>query len=986
MRPCQLTFSAFGPYPTSNYIDFELLQQRQIFAITGPTGSGKTTIFDAICYALYGVGSGSERANDMFRSQHSDLATPTYVKLCFEVKSKKYTITRWPAQMRASKRGSGQTFDEARVELELDDKIINRHKQVNDYINELLGMNKEQFKQIVLLPQGEFKKLLMSNSRDKEEIFRKIFDTSMISKMQQKLQADKTSLEKEMTLITNKINALTMQLGKNVTEEQVNLIKVNASYNCQQIASAISDLENKLTTLNKQLDDTNLVAKLQTDLKVYDSNLEQVVAKQATIEQYKTVLKLQKPISKFQIHNQKLNQITSTIKNQAIELETLNRQIECGFKEQKELTANLDIATDKLQTISSIEREIDTLEKIEQSLKQYAKLQTEDKNLSEQIDKIQVTLESDKQHYQANLKQQEMLQSQVKMLKNYELTITQCEIQKAELQTVLNYFTQQERAVLKQESVMSKYLANNQKYVSQSEHVIYLNDNFIKEQAAYIAENLSDMQKCPVCGSQHHPNLATFSKEHVDATQIEAETETLKLLENEHITLKEQLATVKAQIANYQNLIGDYQKEQSKERLMKVEDELRQAQQQLALTCDANIKLETIDSKIATQIQQISASEQELHKLQLMQVAVHTKLVEMQTQTASYLNQNVDERLQSLKNESKQIQSKHQALTQEVNQINLKITKLQAKQEGLTQQINNHQEEKQQLEKLVVSLQSQLTTIDSKHLKLNIEQIQLEVDEYNEQVVNLNTKIEQVNLQIASLESFDSDALQQQIHKHSINLECLQTLNEQFKLRHQLAIQIDEQLKLLLKSNSKFANKYRDIEVLSNIASGRIGSKISFERYVLAVYFKRIINSANLYFQKMTNNRFTLIYQATGKKNEAQGLGLDIYDMHTDASRDVKSLSGGESFKASLALALGLSDIIGSESGGIQIQTMFIDEGFGSLDEESLAAAIDTLLEVETSGRIIGLISHVDQLKTQVENKITINSTNQGSSLQVEFS
>ncbi|GAA0071216.1 SMC family ATPase [Clostridium sardiniense] len=1032
MRPVKLVISAFGPYAEKQELDFRELKGRNIFVITGTTGSGKTTIFDAISYALYGEASGESRENDSLRSHFADDDTETFIELDFELRGDVYKVVRSPKQKKRKTRGEGFTDKEPEAELVLPNgKVITKVKAVNDKITEILGITKEQFKQIVMLPQGEFKKLLLASSVEREGIFRKIFNTYAFEKIQSSLKDKAIKLSKERNLCKEKMKTYLENIqGEHniligeyidfplVIEELTELID-NEKSSYKQNKDLLNEIKAALEKKNKEKligEQNNALLKEKEETTI---SLEKELLKEADFESKKEILlKIKKAkdikyIEEKYIDLNKRLEIKDTEYNNSIkDIERLKNELS-----KQEDFVKVEENNDKLRV--ELTEEIGKLRNIEPKIEAYEKEKKLIITFENRIKEITTEIRNKQLRLEENKKIREENEA---ILKN----ISELEIKKVNLENSIKDETKRinelrdlyEKVRLYEgikndhTKFKSEYSQFEIKYKNIKSEYENLEEIYKKEQAGILANELVDGIPCPVCGSLDHPNPASKSggsiptEEELKKKKIEFEKYEKK--NNEKII---NLTEINSNVNNALQHINDILKSVNiGDDFSTYEDNLkviiRDKGIELKKTIDSiNNELKDIIIKINNK-DSLQKRNRELEEdIKILEAAIEllnnedkgtfAKLEGLKA-SCNNLKKDIPDEVNSINSLAKSIKDKEKQLEDSKNRLIALVKKRdntikifegeKSKCKEIERSIKELKKDiKKAKEDFVVNLGKEgfLNVDDYNNTKIYIDKIDIldkEIIEYNKKIgilmeakETLNKKCE--NISVVSIEEIDD----------SIKCMKIDEKEKEDKLKQEFSI-IDNNmnvLKKVIELNKEFKEKedeYRVIGELSELSNGRKAPYISFERYVLASYFQDIIDAANLRLEKMTGDRFSLRRKTSKSKGAGQkGLELEVYDNYTASSRDVSSLSGGESFKASLSLALGLSDVVQSNSGGVSLETMFVDEGFGTLDPQSLDNAIDSLLDLQRGGRLVGIISHVEELKERVDAKLEVKATKNGS-------
>ena len=1038
MRPIKLTISAFGPYASKQVIDFEELKGRNIFVISGKTGAGKTTIFDAISYALYGEASGESRETDSLRSHFADDNTETYVELEFELRGEKYTVNRVPKQKKKKARGEGYTEKSADATLTLPDgKVITKVKNVTDKIIEILGITREQFKQIVMLAQGEFKKLLLADSVEREGIFRKIFNTYDFEKIQAELKDKAANLSKNRT--------------KSKHEMEINLKNIKGEHDI--VIDEYVDFPLVIEKLKDLLErDNNIYKTLNEEGKEVDNNLQVKNQEKAIIETNNNLLKekeiitkaLEELLSKEDEYKNKAKAIidgknakeVKYIEDKLIETtkkltkreEDYNlslKNIDSLKLEQEEANKLLQIEESKECDREKLSVEINNLNKLEEKIIELDSLNNKVMHLKQSAENSKLQIINNKKETEELKKSKEEKELQLK-------DIATLETKKVELESDIkakNKTLDEVRELFKViRSFQNTYIEHNNKakeykefeveYKKVKENYEKMDDLYKKEQAGILASKLQENEPCPVCGSTNHPNKATIKENLKIPTKEELKVakENLDKLEKENLekinnltTLNSNKTTYLEQVNNHLSMLSatlnidkTFNSETAKvvknlgTELKSVIDKLKD---ELLKVIDKISLKEKIEKELNLITTTINEREHSLIKLEECEKNYTTELTQNITKIDEYKKE-IPENITDLKTLNNLIEVK----TKELNISKEKLAKLRLENENLAKKLEGENSTSKEINKSIEELKLEIAnnkanfneaikeqgfdniqTYEDAKLQISmVESLEKEVENYNSELKLTKAKQEDIINKTKDIVFMDITTIDEEIRSIQNNKKELES-----KLRELHAIIVGN--KTILKNVENLNIEFKEIEEeykvvgeLADLANGKKAPYISFERYILASYFEDIIEAANIRLEKMTGDRFSLIRKTSKSKGAGQkGLELEIYDNYTDSSRDVSSLSGGESFKASLSLALGLSDIVQSNAGGVSLDTMFVDEGFGTLDPQSLDNAIDSLLELQRGGRLVGIISHVEELKERIDAKLEVTSTSKGS--KVEF-
>ena len=905
MRPLKITMSAFGPYAGEVTLDMQKLGKSGIYLITGDTGAGKTTVFDAISYALYGEASGNYRENTTLRSKYASADTPTFVELEFEYNNEIYKINRNPEYPRPNKRGEGFTKQSANAELVMPDgSVITKIKEVSAKVEEIIGINKNQFSQIAMIAQGDFRKLLNCETNERSKIFRKIFKTEPYHNIEIKLSSLfnelKRNREKEKSGIEQYINQLKCNENDTLSLE-LERVK-SGDVLIEDVIKLAGEIINKdtleYTKTQKNIESINEeIEKINSNIKLYENQ-------EATKKAYaKASAKLE-------------------------ELKTKRNECEKAYKSAAAQRERLDDLTRKINLINSKMPKYDELKSLENSINERTQSFEKSNNslklkqqeitlLEKEIDEKSKALEEVKGAdllVQKLTAQKEEISKKAEALKELKTEIDRCKTEQKNLKNAQSFA----------KSALDEYGALENEY-----NQIYI--AFFNEQAGIIADELKDGEPCPVCGSTSHPNLARKSENAPSQADVESAQNLVKKAQEKADKARDTASALKSRFdeiaANVKsaakklfgtddNVFDDYNSNIS---ALKKEYDCT-----LALLKTANEKL-NLYQKL----------DKEIPKIQEKQKSLSDEISTLNTQKASdeaFISENT-KRVISIKSEldfesADLAKDKLKEYTNLSNDIKNAIEKSKNDFDDIKSKYDTQKGTKASLENALKEFKEiDLASLNEKSLKLN--EYKKDVDE-------------------------TAKSLYSRIDSNKLLVDNISKKRDILK---------------------EYDDKYVWLKALSETANGDISGKekITLETFVQMTYFDSIIRKANIRLLTMSDGQYELVRRSdaeTLKKNE--GLALDVIDHFNASTRSVSTLSGGESFMASLCLALGLSDEIQSSNGGIKLDTMFVDEGFGSLDGEALDRALSALTSLSQGNRLVGIISHVDALCDRIDNKIVI--------------
>lgn len=1018
MKPIQLTMCAFGPYKGKEMIDFRELKDNRLFVISGPTGAGKTTVFDGISFALYGNGSGTDRKeNKTLRSDFADDKLNTAVELVFEVNDKTYRVMRQLGHVKAgNKTATGEAYEFMEVLADGSEiKVVERQRvtDINARIEEIIGLTYDQFNQIIMLPQGEFRKLLTSSSENKEAILRKIFKTERYGKMVDRLEEKKQQAQQQAKQVAavkdNYIGQLSAVLptresklfallvdNSNLYQIQRALVDEQAFY-AQQVSEQQKHYEQSFQIHSEQqrqlVEQQNVNARLDQ----FEVRNQQLTVKKQQAPMYEAKLVEAERATRanhLEAFNVRCVGLKKDVDTKTLELQQVTVQHEQAVKQAEQAQTVFEQEKVKEQERQQLAEQMRDLEKLKPM---YQELETQ----KSQVQQVTQQVATAKQQVEAMTAQLKAEQGRVVSLsaafeEKQQQTFALPELLKRQqhvkeavtvLGKVVQAQTQRASLQAQAETVRRAYEEKKQDYEKQEQL-------WLQNQAYHLAQQLEVDCPCPVCGSKEHPAIVQESEGAVNEA-------TLAALRQHRDEAAQQATMIRAQVEVTEQTVQQFEENM----------------QQLVVTVAEQSKLEQelveLSGKITTLQSQAQQLQQERSQLQQLQQQVQTLQSGLQDKERAYYQLENERVLQVARFEQKQGQiPQHLAslaeLTQALQQAITAAQQLQhawqaaqANQEHTRGNMTRLEEAvkytKQALEEVSTRLEQAkaeflqemekagFTTYtaftEAKRTESDIAQLKQVYLQFTNELHTLVTTVAEEEKQLKGQEKQDLSVLEEQVSRLKIAYEQALHLVNQSKEYERTCIDYEEKLEKVageMEHLEKISNEMID---LYNVLRGNNSKKVSFERFVQMSYLEQITEAANHHLYSLSNGQYRLTcserQEGFGRQS---GLALDVYDSYTGQERDVKTLSGGEKFNASLCLALGMADVIQSFQGSVRIDTMFIDEGFGTLDEESLLRAIDILIALQQSGRLIGVISHVAELKAAMPAILHVIKTKSGHS------
>lgn len=1038
MKPLSLTLKNFGPY-INETIDFTKFEDSSLFLISGKTGSGKTTIFDGMSYALFGESSGKLRLGKEMRSTFADPSEATEVTLLFKHNEFLYELNRLPEQELFKKRGTGVRKQSAKISLIVKDaqgkelRAYSKRREVDELIQELLHLNANQFAQIVLLPQGEFRTFLIAKSDEKEKVLRNLFGTELYQLFSENLKERLKIANQEIQETQQKIELKTEQLHWSEEPEPTMTLfeKLQLLESQQQEAQQQLLVEREqITTLKQAKQAKEQVRYAIEERQNLQQQKEELLEKKTKQAEQETVIERLKE----QIQQLKWSQKQQSLAEKVFEKRSEKQQKEQETKsKQQALMETQQALTDWQAILSELEEQQpliaekqERLQTIQRQLPQYQEY--------EQLAQQQI---AEQANYQAIQKEYESCQQEKITLADKVATAKQFIEQEGTL----------EKANFECSSVadhwqnfVERWQKNQKAWQKISQNQVELHEltqRFAVEQQQKSAEEaklqtkksqwaslqiqrlsllLEEGEPCPVCGSLEHPkqqthqevSLEEINQAERELTEVEKTvqrfTETLSALRAEkqqkESQLQEQEAAyteeqeqLAAQFADLQlPLTGLTFSQVTPAEIAEVESQLAKEKQQIAqklteISVEKD-RLAELEEQVAENSQRFEVLRQQVETMQqsLERITIQQQMIASQLLDATVTYEEMTKQQALLQEELSAFERQKENVTTQGETLK--------KEEMILESTLTHLEKEQQtLQQTVAQLESQLNAVLTEQ---GVTEDQLTewlkevptLESQQEQIALFEQEQTQLTIQLAEIEKKLSSDTFPELSLITTEIEQItQQIEEQEKKYYQLHEKMLNNQQLVQEINAQrttIEDKFEEVAALQQLAdtvNGNNPKKISFERYMLQTYLERVLTVANQRLDRLTNSRyqFELNHEAGSYRNQT-GLEINIYDDNSGTVRSAHTLSGGESFIAALALALSLAEVIQEQAGGVLIDALFIDEGFGSLDEEALEMAMEALETIENEGRMIGIISHIGELKARIPQQLQIKSNGNGQS------
>ncbi|MCR5736857.1 MAG: SMC family ATPase [Eubacterium sp.] len=1049
MKPIKLRMSAFGPYAGAvPEIDFEDFEESGLFLISGDTGAGKTTIFDAICFALFGVTSGTYRDAKNLRSDYATADVETFVEFLFSHQGQEYRVYRQPTYERPKKSGTGTTTQAEVVALyEGSEAPLEGTKKVNARIRELLNIDEKQFKQIAMIAQGEFWKLLNATTDERTKILRTIFMTEDYNKIEFKLkeymdqsQAEKKTME---TTLNNELERIAVRkdslLAENLSDFQAKAQESKSFWN-------IKDILNLLQEIHEE--DEELSQKEKEQLKAQQSVLDREKGKLNVAEMNNQLLKRLETLKAEEKVLLEQQEAMKAMEEKLGRQKVATREVKPAYSEWKGKCGEIvqkqqELLDQQEQTEQSKERQ----EAAEQRRKSAGERKGEGELLQKKADRIEEqeplyeqreTLQTELAAFQKNGKdlqdrKEQLEQEEAELQKkrsNLETEITKLKDAPTMLQKIVSEKENLERLQKELKELMEDVpkVSNLRNALEQKQKACqnamdaYQKADEEKRQAEQLldycraglmAQKLSKGSPCPVCGSTEHPHPARLSEDSISEEAVKNISEQVEVLRSKKDGLVTEAETTKASLESEEKHLNQKMEKIQKNAVFaqveigssldvydaNLRQQLLLVQEKERTWKDEAVRLEDSQKELEKNhtAQQELAQKKEINGGKLLENTSHISAVQA---SLSGLEQLEFDSVQAAREEKEKAKTLAKEIRKEIEEAEVawqdavnNYTACKTKLQTLSASLQQEKKKEETLRKHYEEIRKE-KEFDSEEsfLEYAVEESALEETEriltkyYSDVQVNQG-QLQDAMENAAGKELINLEELQETVRWESVVLSDLQRVMNQTLVRMEKNAETRQKMEALEQPLMDITKQSERCSRLYNLVKGKLYGKpkITLEQYIQATGFDRIIHAANRRLMPMSDNQYELHRRENAMEIKGSTfLDLEVLDNFTGRRRPVGSLSGGESFKASLSLALGLSDTISSSRGGIQMDALFIDEGFGTLDRKSIDNAMDILIQLSGQKKLVGIISHREELMENIPQQIRVNKTKDGSEISVE--
>jgi len=1015
MRPIKLTLRAFGPYACEQVIDFRKLGDRTFFLIHGPTGAGKTSILDGICFTLYGDTSGKGRSGKLMRSDHAHPDVLTEVTFDFSIGNELYRITRSPEQERPRKKGEGTTTEKPRATLwrrtRIEDDsnegsvIATQSSDVTEKIEEILGFHSDQFRQVVMLPQGEFQKFIEAKSDEREKILEILFRTEIYRQIQEALKEKAKGIEDARTRAVDR-REICLKNAEVTSAEELTERRKASETRGGVLREEVKRYREEDTHAQKELNEARLTItklkekdKAEAALKALEARTDEFKIKGVRLEKARKalpIIEIESELNSRKRETGEAGRRFDEAKEKLKNAREANEEAERNLKKEKDKELEREELAKRINQLDELK---DKVIKLAESRNVLEEAEQEVKRITRERDAAQKTLEDCEKKLKTARKahlEAEKQASQVDSLKKSEEDAKRNYDQRKQLENLRKEL----KTAQKEHGKAARELSRIEKALEKERKALEsLEGKWVKGQASVLAQKLTKGKPCPVCGSTDHPAPAHYDKTLPSEADINAKREEVKELENNYKQAQKKESKEKIKTTGLESKISTLE-----DGLGKLKDEeISVLEGRVIEAREAKEKAEKAKDKVASleeEIGELTTTETQAKETLKTKGKELEKAIGAEAGAKSLVNdleESIPEELRDTKAVTKaraatqkELTELKDALKETEKKANQSSKALSAAETSLTETTDALKKAEKQEEQVGRKFDTQIKAAGLKDVeefqsvKLDedaIRALEGEIKTYEGNLKAAKDRLERAKKDAEGLKTPDIKALEEKAGETKAALE--RAVRDETTLAEQMK-QIDKWLKELdniAKELKSLDERYEVTGRLSEVANGKNSQRITFQRFVLATRLDDVLTAASKRLKIMSKGRFLL--QRTGEqrdKRSSGGLDLEVYDSYTGKMRSVSTLSGGEGFLASLSLALGLADVVQAYTGGIFLDTLFVDEGFGSLDSEALDLALQTLRDLQTGGRMVAIISHVTDLKERIDTRLEVQPGRSGSS------
>ena len=1071
MRPLKLKMQAFGSYGRETVIDFTKPEQN-LFLITGDTGAGKTTIFDAIVFALYGEASSTSNKKEgvVLQSQYAELNIEPYVEMEFMEGEERYTVRRVPRHLktvtRGAAKGKGTREITGSVTLFMPDGTEYPSKETNAKLQEITGLTKSQFMQVAMIAQGEFMELLRAKSDDKKKIFRKLFNTEMYEQIVNELGNRKRNMEREIAVIRTRCQSETARIKffgdkaeeKNPGDDEISLCEKRL----EELKKRVSDgeivvmpeltevlerylviLDNQLKKAQKLYEDAAEIRDKKRDIYIEAQQLQSLfIQRKQTEEELEEYRK-----QSFEMENKE--KLAGSVSD-AWEIKTFYDFWKAGQEDAERVRTAFETQTERLPGLMEEEegmiqeeqkkqKELETvqeeytrtLEKAEKAIQLFGQIKETKKKMDmgkELLEKARIKEEADKKAFEVLENREKALRDRSEQLADAGEKLAVCQSQMkeingmtADLKALFSIYKEQKTYEKKIEELKEKYKEARASYEKKHGEYEKKRQNFLDAQAGFLASELMEGMPCPVCGSIEHPRPCVMKKEHSEFTR-----EGMDLLEKETEKLRAEQENLSAEVKSNTDL-RDVKKQDFDESFNRLKNRMREnipvlpeefspgqgqelIRQWMKEVQENGIKYQRDWEELQSVQKQMKDLEEEkpavrkqmeISAEQVREARIAYESAKAEFQSYSFSSDFESE--EAAKKAEAEAARKKERFTEDYNTARAAREKAGTERSNTETLIKKYraelptaEAEEEKRKKNYESMaegkemaESQWKSLTDIYEKQMTEQLRKEVQVFREGKKAAEGKAQSLTAAIGNRKPPVMADIQKETEDAEHRLKSAESLRDQIRSVYKDNKEADHILSPMLQERQKLVEEHGRIDHLYRLVSGNVsGSRMDLETYIQRYYLEKILYAANRRFRDMSAGQFELRMYNLEKAGEGKNRGLDlmVYSAVTGKEREVRTLSGGESFMAALALALGMADQIQESSAAINLDMMFIDEGFGSLDEHSRNQAVKVLLEMAEGSKLIGIISHVTELKQEIEDQLIVIKDESGSHVKWQIS